>query len=130
MSRFLSRYPEGIAGVALLLVRICCASATFPAIVRLLPPHSFALSIFASAFMALLLIVGLGTRIVAAMLAIVTGFATIVAVGDIGLMFAGEVAACVALILIGPGAYAADAHLFGRRVIRLAPRTPDRGGRA
>lgn len=129
MSRFLSRYPEGIAGIALLLVRLCCASAAFPALLRLPPAHSLVLTTIASAVLALPMVAGLGTRIVAAMLAALAAAAALTATGDIRLMFAGAVAACTALLLIGPGAYAVDAHLFGRRVIRLAPRYPDRGGR-
>jgi hypothetical protein len=34
----------------------------------------------------------------------------------------------VSLVLLGPGAWSIDAHLHGRRVIRLDPRSPERGG--
>ena len=34
-----------------------------------------------------------------------------------------------ALLLLGPGAFSMDAHRYGRRVILLKPRSPDRGMR-
>jgi hypothetical protein len=37
---------------------------------------------------------------------------------------------CAALGLLGPGAYSIDANVFGRRVIRLEPRGPDRASNA
>ena len=33
-----------------------------------------------------------------------------------------------ALALLGPGAFSVDAKWYGRRVIKLVARTPDRGG--
>jgi putative oxidoreductase len=127
MTRFSSRYPDGAAGIALVLLRLACAWIAFLVIARL-PFSQFSpnASTAVSAAFALALGLGVGTRIVAFVLAaaaIATAFMT---GGDVALTMIARACGCAALGLLGPGAYSIDANVFGRRVIRLEPRAPDR----
>jgi putative oxidoreductase len=131
MAKFLSRYPDGAAGIALVLLRLACASIAVLIIAPLpFPRFSPNASIVVSAAFALALALGLGTRIVAfvsAAAAIATAFMT---GSDIALTMIACACGCAALGLLGPGAYSIDANLFGRRVVRLEPRGPDRASDA
>ena len=131
MARFLSRYPDGAAGIALVLLRLACAWVAFLVIAGLpFPRFSPNASIVASAASALALALGFGTRIIAfvsAAAAIALAFMT---GSDIALTMIARACGCAALGLLGPGAYSIDANVFGRRVIRLEPRGPDRASDA
>ena len=128
VTRFLSRYPDGVAGIALVLLRFACAWIAILAIACLPVPHvSPNASIVVAAAFALALAFGFGTRIVAfviAAAAIATAFMT---GSNIALTMIARACCCAALGLLGPGAYSIDATVFGRRVIRLEPRAPVRG---
>jgi putative oxidoreductase len=126
VTRFLSRYPDGAAGIALVLLRLSCAWIAILAIAC--PPFPQlspnAAKVVAAVF-ALALALGVGTPIVAFVLAaaaIATAFMTD---SSIALTMTARACACAALGLLGPGAYSIDANVFGRRVIRLEPRAPD-----
>jgi hypothetical protein len=127
----LSRYPDSAAGIALVLLRLACAWIAFLVIARVpLPQFSPNAPIVVSAAFALALTLGFGTRIVAfvfAAAAITTAFMT---GSDGALTMIARACACAALGLLGPGAYSIDANVFGRRVIRLEPRGPDRASDA
>jgi len=102
MTRFLSRYPDGAAGVALVLLRLACAWIAVLAIGRLPFPQFSpnALIVVAAAF-GLALALGLGTRVVAFVLAaaaIATAFTTGL---EIALTMLARACACVALGQIG-----------------------------
>ena len=131
VTKFLSRYPDGAAGIALVLLRLACAWIAFLVIVRPpFPQFSPNASIVISAAFALALALGFGTRIVAFVLAaaaIATAFRT---GSDIALTMTARACGCAALGLLGPGAYSIDANVFGRRVIRLEPRARDRASDA
>jgi hypothetical protein len=125
MTRFLSRYPDGAAGIALVLLRLACAWIAF--LVRLpLPQFSPNASIVVSAAFALALLLGFGTRIVAFVAAAAAIAAAFMTGSDIALTMIARACGCAALGLLGPGAYSIDANLFGRHVVRLEPRGPDR----
>ena len=131
MLRSLSRYPDGAAGIALVLLRLACAWIAFLVIARL-PFLQFSpnASIVVSAVFALALALGFGTQIVAfvpAAAAIASAFMT---GSDSALTMIARACGCVALGLLGPGAYSIDANVFGRRIIRLEPRGPDRANDA
>ena len=110
-------FPDGLAGVARVLLRASAAFSLVAAILNRpdLPVWSVALLglvIFA-------LIFGVFTRWAAAISALV---------GVAGyLFFSGDMVVCAllnglnmsALAILGAGAYSADALLFGRRVINL-----------
>lgn len=124
MTRLIRRYPDGASGAALLLMRFSCAAIVHPALVRLSPmPGGW----WPVAALILALVAGFGTRSAATLLLLVLAanlFATRAELVPFLLASAGQ---ALALVLLGPGAWSIDAHRFGRRVIRLEPRSPDRG---
>lgn len=127
MTKWLSRYPDGTAGIALVLLRLACAWMAPFVIGRLTflqssPNAAMAVSV---AFV-LALAFGFGTRF-AAFVPAVAALATLFAGGSDGsLAMLARACGCASLGLLGPGAYSIDANVFGRRVIRLEPRAPDR----
>jgi putative oxidoreductase len=131
VQKFLTRYPDGAAGIALVLLRVACAWIAFLVIPRpAFPQLSANASVVVSAAFALALAIGFGTRIVAfvsAAAAIATAFMT---GSDNALTMIARACGCAALGLLGPGAYSIDAHVFGRRVVRLEPRGPHRASDA
>ena len=127
----LSRYPDGAAGIALVLLRLACAWIAFLVIARLpFPQVSLNASIVVSAAFALALALGVGTRIVAFVFAAAAIATAFMAGSDSALTMIARACGCAALGLLGPGAYSIDANVFGRRVIRLKPRGPDRANAA
>jgi hypothetical protein len=128
MSNYVCRYPDGAAGFALLLLRISYALVAFGIVVMLpadIPGVTFLY--LAAGLVALLLVAGLATRLVV----LVLGVAVVVALTGAGpvqqLLFAGHVGGCMAILLMGPGAFSIDARRHGHRVIHLQTNTPDRG---
>ena len=131
MTKFLSRYPDGAAGIALVLLRLACAWIAFLVIARLpLPQFSPNASTVVAAAFALALALGFGTRIVAFVLAAAAiALASMTGI-DSALTMIARACGCAALGLLGPGAYSIDAIVFGRRVIRLEPRGSGRASDA
>jgi len=131
MMKSLSRYPDAAAGIALVLLRLACAWIAFLVIARL-PFSQFSpnASIVVSVAFALTLALGFGTRIVAFVLAAATIATAFMTGNDSALSMIARACGCAALGLLGPGAYSIDANVFGRRVIRLEPRGPDRASDA
>jgi len=128
MVGFLSRYPDGAVGIALVLLRLACAWIGSLVITRLPSPQfSPNASIVVSAAFGLALALGFGTRIVAFVLAAAAIAAAFLTGSDIAVTMIARACGCSALGLLGPGAYSIDATVFGRRVIRLEPRAPVRG---
>ena len=131
MMRSLSRYPDGAAGIALVLLRLACAWIAFLVIARLpFPQFSPNASIVVSVAVALTLALGFRTRIVAFVLAAATMATAFMTGNDSALTMIASACGCAALGLLGPGAYSIDANVFGRRVIRLEPRGPHRASDA
>src|SRR5947207_3447446 len=127
MMRSLSRFPDGAAGIALVLLRLACAWIALLVIAHLPGPQfSPNASIVVPVAFALTLAVGFGTRIVAFVLAAATIATAFMTGSDSALTMIARGCSCAALGLLGPGAYSIDANVFGRRVIRLEPRGPDR----
>jgi putative oxidoreductase len=125
VTKFLSRHPDGTAGIALVLLRLACAWIAFLAMARL-PQFSPHASTVVSAAVALALTLGFGTRIVAFVSAATAIAAAFMTGSDSAPTMIARACGCVALGLLGPGAYSIDANVFGRRVIRLEPRRPER----
>jgi len=126
MARFLARYPDGAAGIALVLLRLACAWIALLLIARLpLSRFSPNASLVVSAAFALALALGCGTRIVAFVLAAAAIASAFMTGTDSALTMIARACGCAALGLLGPGAYSIDAIVFGRRVIRLEPRGPE-----
>jgi hypothetical protein len=128
MSSYVCRYPDAAAGLALLLVRMSYAFVAL-GIVAMLPVDILGatfLHLVAGA-VALLLVAGLATRLVALLLGIAVAIALTAADPIQQLLLAGHIGGCAAIVLTGPGAFSVDARRHGRRVILLRTNTPDRG---
>ena len=128
LRNMISRFPDGVTGVGLLLLRLSLALVVYPAIVRSWPAlESWGAAAIPAAALALALASGAGTRAIALVLMLVLAADLSVAHGEVLAFVAACTGACAALALVGPGAFSIDAHRFGRRVIRLDARSPDRG---
>jgi hypothetical protein len=120
MRGFSSSFPPGGPGLGLLLLRLtvalqlpCGAGAAGAA----LPGWQLALI----GVLALLLVLGMLTPLAAALGALyqlaILGHAELAAAPALAI----AILTAAALVLLGPGAYAADARLFGRRRLLLPP---------
>lgn len=129
MTNYVCRYPDGAAGLGLLIVRASYAAVAF-GVVAALPPGAVGIHAlyWLAGLVGLLLVTGFATRWAALLL----GVAAVLAAPASGhveqLLLAGHVGGCVAIALMGAGAFSIDARRHGRRVIHLHTHTPDRGG--
>lgn len=127
MIRYANRYPDGAAGLALLLTRLCYGFVAFGVAAMLSKPLGGNFSQSAAALAALLLALGLATRLAALVLGIGVIAAFSMATPVQQLLLAGHVGGCAAIFVLGAGAFSLDARRHGRRVIRMQANTPDRG---
>ena len=120
MSRYLSMFPDGSAGIGLLALRL----SLLPLIAPLL---SGELNVrLGLAVAALLLLLGLFTRSAAALLGVVAFAATVWALWSGAPRLFGTLeahwmigAVSTALALVGPGAYSIDSRRFGWRELTV-----------
>lgn len=125
----MSRYPDGAFGAALLLVRLCYGLVGFGLVPMIADtPQTELLLRGIASIAALGLLVGFATRWIALALCagVVAALMRATAPSET-LLFAGHLGACLALAAMGAGAFSLDARLYGRRVIQLAPNTPEGG---
>ena len=110
-------FPDGWSGLALVAMRLSLVGvlAASPFSNPFLPSWALA----AADSLALVLALGVFTRISAAMAVPVTLGAGLMIGGAPGGMIALHGLDAAALALLGAGAYSIDALIFGRRVIRL-----------
>lgn len=128
MLRRVVQYPDGVTGIALLLLRLAHAAIVLPVLASLaLTPSGLRTATIFAVAVALALAAGFGTRIAALLILLELAVALFAATGEGCLLLFGPLGGASALILLGPGAYSLDAHAFGRRVIRVKPYSPDRG---
>jgi len=128
MVRLISLYPDGVTGAALLLMRISSASVLIALLPLLdLTQWRWWLGAICAAVIGLALAAGFGTRAAAVLLVLALAAAMLAIPASLVVLLFGSAGAAGALVLLGPGAYSVDAHLFGRRVIRVEPPSPDRG---
>lgn len=126
--KLILRYPDGVPGAALLLMRLSCAAIAYPALCRLSPVPGGWWPVAAPVVATILaLTAGFATRIAALLLAVALVANLFTAQGMLAWLLLAATGHSLALALLGPGAWSLDAHRFGRRVIRLEPRSPDRG---
>lgn len=115
MTKSFLMFPTGPAGAGLLLLRLALAAV----LVFSLAMFDADLSKAALLAVALALLAGVGTRLIAVAVACLTAYAAL-RLGAVGGAFVGlHGVSAVALAMLGPGGYSLDAHRFGRRVIDL-----------
>lgn len=110
-------FPVGLPGIGLLCLRLTAAFALclatqsarsrFPAMAWLLEALCFSL------------IIGLATPVIAACCALAGAYALIHSGGAAWSCAGISIPVALALALLGPGAYSADARLFGRKSVVL-----------
>lgn len=128
MSQPILRYPDGVMGFALVLMRLSIGFMAIFSVNRLWPTPSIGwLPVIPSLLLTIALVAGAGTRSAALILASMMVADLIMSPDNDALLLIGSAGSAAALSLMGPGAFSIDAHRFGRRVIRLEPRSPDRG---
>jgi hypothetical protein len=113
VTRF-SIFPSGPRGVALLLLRVSAASLIAVCLSRV-PLSAWVVS--GLLVVALALLVGLYTRVAAAICAILALAAVSRNGGTLSWLLGLQALSAAALAILGAGAYSIDARLFGRRVI-------------
>ena len=130
MTRYAYRYPDGVVGFALLLIRMCYAFVAFGVAttlsISLSTVHLFYLG---AGLIALFLVLGFAARLAALFLGIAVAVMFAKSGPSQQLLFAGHVGGCLVIMLTGAGAFSIDARRHGRRVIRLQTATPDRGAK-
>lgn len=128
MSRTILSYPDGVAGIALLVMRLSSGLIAWP----VLPPLLESAGPWPGGLAALLvgaaLVSGACTRIAAMLLAAAIAALLVSGSGEAMLPLMACAGSAAALALLGPGAFSVDARWYGRRVIKLVARSPDRGG--
>ena len=128
MTQIRTRFSDGPAGLALLLMRLAQA-ATGLAIASGLPGWigTVAHPELLTALLGVLLLVGLYVRPAAIVLALLGALAASSWSGPARCLLLANACSGLALALLGAGAYSLDARLFGRRVIDLTERRPGVG---
>lgn len=127
--KLILRYPDGLFGIALLLLRLSHAAIAYPSLALLWPSPSHAVPVgLGATLLALALVFGFGARVAGALLFILLAIGFAEVPGMFAWFLLAGAGGAAAFVLLGPGAYSIDAHLHGRRVIRLEPRSPDRVG--
>jgi hypothetical protein len=130
MSIFVARYPDRKNGIALLLLRFSGAMVGFG-----LLSDDFAggfhrlLTAAITVAIASALIAGMRTRLAAILLILLIFSRSGADIIEVNLAVMAHFGIGAALGLLGPGASSLDARIFGRRVISVETRRPDRGNR-
>lgn len=111
-----------------MFVRTCYASVAF-GVAAALPAFAAGsrLEYVVAGFVALLLTIGFATRLAALCLGVAVAAALSASNPVQQLLLAGHLGGCLAIALLGPGAFSVDARRHGRRVIHLPAHSPDRG---
>jgi putative oxidoreductase len=117
MKQLFSAYPAGLAGVALLLFRCSLALFIATTATEILPLRHW--SAFILDILAVALAAGFATRTIAALGATAGCIASLSGTCAMPILLLTHVLDAVALAMIGPGAFAIDARLFGRATIHL-----------
>jgi putative oxidoreductase len=126
VQRLFSTFPNGWPGAGLLLVRLCLATALIHSGTAAFQPRApdtitiveNLIAIVAGIF----LLVGLWTPLaggLAALAAIAQALSPYSAIGQPAWIHAFLPVLCVAVAMLGPGAWSIDSRLFGRRRFNL-----------
>jgi hypothetical protein len=114
-----SEHPAGVAGAALLLLRVAAASCIASVCYLAIQGAHSRWMVVALALFIVLLLLGLGTRVVALAGAAITGGIGLTQHDWSSALIAIHAINMIAICLLGAGAYSIDAYLFGRRVIHF-----------
>ena len=117
-------FPTGRPGLALLLVRFALSVMLVEGVSGRLLLLGSPWFLLAPGTLALALWLGFLTPLVTVLCVLLELTTFVIAGGAIGAVHVCAVLNSVALFLLGPGGYALDARLFGRRQLVL-PRRPD-----
>lgn len=122
MHRLFSSFPNGLQGKGLLLLRLALAAGLFAEAAAAFRQPDISLLLAAVAVVDIpsgaLLLIGLGTPVVAILTCVLQVAMFLLARGSIEIHL---LRACIGLCLaaLGPGAWSVDARLFGRRRIEI-----------
>ena len=122
MQRLFSTFADGWPGLGLLLLRALVAVIlVYSGIAHLGNPSHFSVVLphLIGAVAGLLLLVGLWTPVIGALVAIVELWIVFLHTGDPWIPGISAVLGAI-LAMIGPGAWSVDAHLFGRKHIETS----------
>ena len=124
MGRLFSMFPSGRLGIGLIALRFCLVSILLLHAYRFGPILSWSWTTPVLLLIAAALCLGVATP-QACMLSCAAeiGFALTAAGFDATVLIL-SIPVAIALVLLGPGAYSLDAHIFGRRVIVLPTDNP------
>src|SRR5690349_1772983 len=117
MKQLFSAYPAGLAGVALLLFRCSLALFIATTAAEILPLRHW--SALMLDVLAVSLAAGFATRTIATLGTVAGLFAVVSGACAMPILLLTHVLDAAALAMIGPGAFAVDARLFGRATIHL-----------
>jgi uncharacterized membrane protein YphA (DoxX/SURF4 family) len=124
LQKFFSTFPNGWPGIGLILLRFAIGlSATIQGAYDLIAPSGATVMGLAAIFVGAALLIGFLTPLAGAAAAIgnsTIGISLLVESGAIPPKACTEaelVVMSIAVVLLGPGAFSLDAHLFGRREI-------------
>ena len=123
MQRLFSMFPGGWPAAGLLLLRL---AAAIPLLIGSSSesrgmPHSGLYARFVAIGVGSLLLAGLWTPIAGALQAVIELWITF-SPGGSAVVHLSLAALGVSLVMLGPGAWSIDAHLFGRKRIDIRPR--------
>jgi putative oxidoreductase len=122
------RFPDGVTGVALLLIRLSSALTAFGSFANLGSTAAvLSVDTVAAVVITLALVTGFFMRAAALILTVALAATVPTASGEQTLFLLASACTAGALAALGAGAYSVDAHRYGRRVILLDPRSPDQG---
>lgn len=119
MHGFSSSFPHGGPGLGLLLLRLTVAMQLLTGACAAAPLPWWQLALFI--LLVLLLTLGMLTPVAAAVSVLYQLICLSQAALHEAPALATAILTAIALVLLGPGAYAADARLFGRRRVLLPP---------
>jgi hypothetical protein len=118
MGTFISLYPGGSAGLALIILR-CSLTAELGFLSFILDVSITNWEALIVVALALALLLGFATQVAAIMYVGVAAFALRAVGGVTGTCIAMTGLMAISLALLGPGAFSLDARLYGRREISL-----------
>lgn len=115
-------FPAGVAGFALLLLRLCAVGTLVMIYGGLRALPLLTLQNLSLCALVILLLIGLATPITCLFVLLVQAASLRLPESSITLDAALHLLLTTSLLMLGPGEYSVDAKLFGRRLILPPPR--------